>query len=177
MAFPSQCLACFQVLHCVRFFPQTTLLISPTYQIICDSSQKRTVQNWELLSLSAALGWSSFPSCFAQLGHYFSSKSKHLLISWLQSPSPVILEPPKIKSLQSYDQLRQHIKKQRHYFAVKSLSSQSYGFSSSHVWMWELDYKESWALKNWCFWTVMLENTLESLLDCKEVKPVNPQEK
>ena len=53
---------------------------------------------------------------------------------------------------ESYDQPRQHIKKQRHNFANKGLSSQSYGFSSSHVWMWELDYKESWALKNWCFW-------------------------
>ena len=69
---------------------------------------------------------------------------------------------------------RQHIKKQRHYFANKGLSSQSYGFPSSHVWMWELDYKESWAPKNWCFWTVVLEKTLESPLDCKEIKPVNP---
>ena len=57
---------------------------------------------------------------------------------------------------------RQHIKKQRHYFANKGPSSQSYGFSSSHVWMWELDHKESWAPKNWCFWTVVLEKTLES---------------
>ena len=65
----------------------------------------------------------------------------------------------------SYDQPRQHIKKQRHYFANKDLSSQSYCFSSSHVWMRELDYKESWAPKNWCFWTVVLEETLESLLD------------
>jgi len=72
----------------------------------------------------------------------------------------------------SYDQPRQHIKKQRYYFASKGPSSQSYGFSSSHVWMWELDYKESWALKNWCFWTVVLEKTLESPLDCKEIKPV-----
>ena len=62
---------------------------------------------------------------------------------------------------------RQHIKKQRHYFADKGPSSQSYVFSSSHVWMWELDYKESWMLKNWCFWTVVLEKTLESPLDCK----------
>ena len=73
----------------------------------------------------------------------------------------------------SYDQPRPHIKKQRHYFAYKSLSSQSYSFSSSHVWMWELDHKESWALKNWCFWIVVLEKTLESLLDCKEIKPIN----
>ena len=60
-------------------------------------------------------------------------------------------------------------------FANKGLSSQSYGFSSSHVWMWELDYQESWVLKNWCFWTVVLEKTLESPLDCKEVQPVHPK--
>ena len=69
-----------------------------------------------------------------------------------------------------------HIKKQRCYFVIKGLSSQDCGFSSSHVWIWELDYKESWALKNWCFWSVVWETTLESLLDCKEVKPVNPKE-
>ena len=67
------------------------------------------------------------------------------------------------------------IQKQRHYFANKGPSSQSYGFSSSHVWMWELDYKESWAPKNWCFWTVVLEETLESPLDCKELQPVHPK--
>ena len=61
---------------------------------------------------------------------------------------------------ESYDQPGQHIKKQRHYFANKGPSSQGYGFSSGHVWMWELDYKESWAPKNWCFWTVVLEKTL-----------------
>ena len=69
---------------------------------------------------------------------------------------------------------RQHIKKQRHYFADKGPSIQSYGFSSSQVWMWELDYKESWVL-NWCFWTVVLEKTLESPLDCKEIQPVHPK--
>ena len=74
---------------------------------------------------------------------------------------------------ESYDQPRQHIKKQRHYFVNKGPSSQDYGFSSGHVWMWELDYKESWALKNWCFWTVVLEKTLESPLDCKEIQPVH----
>ena len=76
---------------------------------------------------------------------------------------------------ESYDQPRQHIKKQRHHFNNKGPSSQSYGFSSSHVWMWELDYKESWALKNWCLWTVVLEKTLENSLDFKEIKPVNPK--
>ena len=75
--------------------------------------------------------------------------------------------------MKSYDQPRQHIKKQRHYFANKGPSSQSYGFSSSHVWTWELEYKESWALKNWCFWTMVLEKTLESPLDCKEIQPVH----
>ena len=75
----------------------------------------------------------------------------------------------------SYDQPRQHIQKQRHYFADKGLCIQSYGFSSSHVWMWELDHKESWALKNWCFWTVVLEKTLKSPLDCKEIQPVHPK--
>ena len=75
---------------------------------------------------------------------------------------------------ESYDQPRQHIKKQRHYFANKGPSSQGYGFSSGRVWMWELDYKESWAPKNWCFWTVVLK-TLESPLDCKEIQPIHPK--
>ena len=72
-----------------------------------------------------------------------------------------------------YDQPRQHIKKQRHYFANKGSSSQGYGFSSSHIWMWQLDHKESWVLKNWCFWTVVLDKMLESPLDCKDIKLIN----
>ena len=75
----------------------------------------------------------------------------------------------------SYDQPRQLIKKQRLYLANKCPSSQSYGFSSSHVWMWELDYKESWAPKNWCFWTVVLEKTLENPLGSKDFQPVHPK--
>ena len=75
----------------------------------------------------------------------------------------------------SYDKPRQHIKKQRLYFANKGQYSQSYGFSSGHVRMWELDHKEGWTLKNWCFWTVVLEKTLESPLDCKEIQPVHPK--
>ena len=71
--------------------------------------------------------------------------------------------------------LDSNIQKQRCYFANKGPSSQSYGFSSSHVWMWELDHKESWVVKNWCFWTVVLEKTLESPLDCKEIQPVHPK--
>ena len=68
------------------------------------------------------------------------------------------------------------ILKSRHYFTNKGPSSQNFGFSSSHVWMWELDYKESWASKYWWFWTVVLEETLESPLDCKEIHPVNHKE-
>ena len=75
----------------------------------------------------------------------------------------------------SKDKPRQCIEKQRHYFAVKGPSSQSDGFPSSHVWMWELDHKEGWAPKNWCFWTVVSKKTPESPLDCKEIKPVNPK--
>ena len=67
------------------------------------------------------------------------------------------------------------LKKQRHYFANKGLSSQGYGFSNGHVWMWELDCEEGWVPKNWCFWTVVLEKTLESPLDCKEIQPVHPK--
>ena len=76
---------------------------------------------------------------------------------------------------ESYDQPRQHIKKQRHYFSNKGPSHQGYAFSSGHVWMWDLDCEESWALKNLCFWTVVLEKTLESPLDCKEIQPVHPK--
>ena len=65
------------------------------------------------------------------------------------------------------------LKKQKHYFVIKGLSRQGYGFSSSHVWMWELDHKESWAPKNWCFWIVVSEKTLESPLDCKEIQLVH----
>ena len=76
---------------------------------------------------------------------------------------------------ESYDQPRYHIEKQRHYFANKGPSSQGYGFSNGHVWMWELDCEESWAWKNLCFWTVVLEKTLESPLDCKEIQPVHSE--
>ena len=75
-----------------------------------------------------------------------------------------------------YDQSRQHTEKQRHYFVNKGPSSQGYGFSSGHVQMWELDCEESWVLKNWCFWTMVLEKTLDSPLDCKKIQPVHPKD-
>ena len=105
--------------------------------------------------------------------------SVRLYFSGLQSHCRWWLKPWNLKALtpwkESYDQHRQHIKKQRHFFVNNGPSSQGYGFSSSHVWMWELDYKERWALKHWCFWTVVLEKTLESPLDCKEIQPVHPK--
>ena len=87
---------------------------------------------------------------------------------WLQPWNEKTLVPWK----KSYDQPGQNLK---NYFVNKGPSSQSYGFSSNHVWMWELDYKESWVLKNWCFWTVVLEKTIESPLDYKEIQPVSPK--
>ena len=88
----------------------------------------------------------------------------------------IVIAAMKIKDTswkESYYQPRQYIKKQRHYFADRGPSGQSYGFSISHVWMQELDYNESWALKNWCFWTVVLDKTLKGPLDCKEIKSAN----
>ena len=102
------------------------------------------------------------------------------LFSWAPKWLQMVTLDMKLKDAsswkKSYEKPKQHIKKQRHYFADKGLSSQSYGFSTSYVWMWELEHEENWALKNWCFWTVMLEKSLESPLDCKEIKPVNPKQ-
>ena len=108
-----------------------------------------------------------------------NGNSERLYFLRLQNHCRWCLQPWNWKSLapwkKSYDQPKQHIKKQRDYLADKGPSSQSYNFSSNHVWLWELDYKESWAPKNWCFWTVVLEKTLESPLDFKEIKPDNPK--
>ena len=90
---------------------------------------------------------------------------------WVQPWNEKTLTPWK----KSYDQPRQLIKKQTHYCTNKGPSSQSYGFSSGHVWRWELDYKEGWAPKNWYFWIAVLEKVLKSPLDCKEIQPVNPK--
>ena len=106
-------------------------------------------------------------SCEGRVTHLISCHTFRALFKMFQSDlSPILL------LYANYGNVR---KKQRHYFANKGPSSQSYGFSSSHVWMWELDHKEGWALKNWCFWIVMLEKTLESPLDCKEIQPVHPK--
>ena len=106
-------------------------------------------------------------------------KKWQTLFSWTPKSLQMVTAAMKLKLFspwqKGYDQYRQHIKKQRHYFANKSLSSQSYGFCSSHVWRWELDYKENWTPKNWCFWTVLLEKTLESPLDFREIQLVHPK--
>ena len=101
---------------------------------------------------------------------YFGGLQNHCRW-WQQSWNLKTLAPWK----KSYDQPRPRIKKQRHYFSNKGPSSQSYGFFSSHVQVWEFDHKESWAPKNWCFWNVVFEKTLMSPLDCKESQPINPK--
>ena len=107
-------------------------------------------------------------------------KQCQILFFWAPKSLQMVTAAMKLKDTYSLKgklwQPREHIKKQRYYFVHKGLSSESSGFSRNHVWMWELDSKESWALKNWCFWTVVLEKTLESPLDCKEIQPVHPKE-
>ena len=95
-------------------------------------------------------------------------------LSLLCAASRALVEEVAVTGLWCHVGFPSYIKKQRHYFVNKGPSGQGYGFNSSHVWMWELDYKESWAPKNWCFWTV-LEKTLESTLDWKEIQPVHPK--
>ena len=129
---------------------------------------KHKCENTKKISLSASWQYS------CQM-YTYSWKPRH---SWRPPQSTLNLQQDRGQSLE-YVSLWHYpfIKKQRHYFANKGPSSQGYGFSRSHVWMWELDSKESWALKNWCFQTVVLEKTLETPLDFKEIKPIKPKKK
>ena len=106
-------------------------------------------------------------------------KQWQTLFFWAPKSLQIVIPAIKLKVAypwkESYDQPRQHIKKQRHYFVNKGPSSQGYGFSCGHIWMWELNCEESWAPKNWCFWAVVLEMTLESPLDSKEIQTVHPK--
>ena len=107
-------------------------------------------------------------------------KQWETLFSWAPKSLQMVTAAMKLKDGCSLEEklwpiYKQHIKKQRRNFANKGQSSQSYGRSSSHVWMWELDHKESWVPKNWCFWTVVLEKTLASPSDCKEIQPAHPK--
>ena len=130
---------------------------------------KLNIQKTKIMASGSITSW--------QIDEETMKKVRDCIFGGLQNYCRWWLQPRNLNTLppwnKNYDQPRQCIKKQRHYFADKGPSSQSYGFSSSHVWMWELDYKESWAPKNWCFWTVVLEKTLEIPLDCKEIQSVN----
>ena len=129
---------------------------------------KLNIQNTKTMAFSLITSWQIDAEAVKAVTALFWGLPNHYgqcLQPWNQKT----LAPWK----KSYDKARQHIKKQRHHFANKGLSSQSYGFSSGHVRMWELGREEGWALKNWCFWTVVLEKTLESPLDCKEIQLVS----
>ena len=123
---------------------------------------KLNIQKTKIMAYGPITSWQTDGETMKQWQTLFFGAPKSLQ-PWNQK----MLTPWK----KSYEQPRQYIKKQRHYFANKGPSSQGYGFSSSHV--WELDCEESWAPKNWCFWIVVLEKTLESPLDCKEIKLVH----
>ena len=131
--------------------------------------------------LAWKIPWTEEPGGYSPWGHKELDRTEWLTLSLsLHIQNKYKLNKWEIREckwiiLISIDQYRQHIKKQRHYFAKKGLSSQGYSFSSGRVWMWGLEYKESWAPKNWCFWTVVLKKTLESSLDCKEIQSGNPK--
>ena len=131
---------------------------------------KLNIQKTKIMASSPITSWQIDGETVETVADYFSGFQNYCRL-WVQPWNYKMLTPWK----ESYDQPGQHIKKQRHYFVSKGPSSQGYGFSSGHVWMWELHCKESWAPKNWCFWTVVLEKTLESPLDCKEIQPVHPK--
>ena len=144
-------------------------------QHIKRKEKKREKQ--ECITCNMGEYWFSF-FCLCNSWWITSRLGKQWHTLFFQAPRSLLMVTAAMKLKDTYSlevKLWQHIKKQRHYFVNKGPSSQGYGFSCSHVWMWELDYKENWAPKNWCFWTVVLEKTLESPLDCKEIQPVHPK--
>ena len=128
------------------------------------------IQKTKIMAFGPITSWQKWGNSGNGVRLYFSGLQNHCR-GWVQIWNEKMLTPWK----ESYEQSRHHIKKQRHYFANNGPSSQSYGFSSSDVWIWKLDFEEIWASKSWCFWTVVLEKTLEIPLDCKEIQPVNPK--
>ena len=128
---------------------------------------KLNIQKTKIMASSPINSWQIYGETVEIMSDFILGAPKSLQMVTAAMKLRCLLAPWK----KSYDQPRQHIKKQRHCFANKGLSSEGYGFSSGHVWMWELDYKESWVPMNWCFWTIMLEKTLESPLDSKEIQP------
>ena len=141
---------------------ESSLWISVGHRYINFTGNQGT---WETVLHNLLRCWKQWKQC--QTLFFWAPKS-------LQMVNAAMKLKDAIPWKESYDQHRQHIKKQRHYFANKGPSSQGYNFSSSHVWMWELDYKENWELKVWCFWTVVLEKTLESPLDWLQGDPTSP---
>ena len=123
------------------------------------------------MASSFIISWNIDGEKSGNSGRFYFLRLQNHCRWWLQPWNSKRLAPWK----KSSDKPRQHIKMQRHHFAKKGPYSQSYGFSSSHVWMWELDHKEGWVPKNQCFQTVLLKKTLERPLDFKEIKPVNPK--
>ena len=141
--------------------------------------QKETfsgLQNSKILNPPCILSSETNTGCISMGKRW---KQCQTLFSWAPKSLQMVTAAMTLKDACSLEEklwpTRQHNKKQRYYFANKGPSSQSYGFSSSHVWMWELDHKEGWGLRNWCFWTVVLEKTLESPLGCKEIQSVHPK--
>ena len=134
---------------------------------------KHNIQKPKIMASSPITSWQMEGKKSGSSDKYFFLGLQNHFGCWLQLWDENTLAPWK----ESSDKHRWHTKKQRHHFDDKCLPSQSYGFSSNHVQMWDLDHKEGWVPKNWCFWTVVLEKTLESPLYCKETKPVNPKRK
>ena len=164
----------------IRYVDDTTLMAESEEELksllIKLEGERKTdlkvnIQNTKIIASSPITSW--------QIDEKAMKTVTDFLFFWAPKLLWMVIAAVKLKELaawkESYNQPRQHIKKQRHYCANKARSSQGYGFSSSHVWMWDLDYKESWAPKNWYVWTVVLKKTLESPLDCKEIQPVHPQ--
>ena len=149
-----------------------------------NSDLKLNIQKTKIMTSGPITSWQIDGETMETVIDYFQGLQNHcwwksLYFRGAPKSMQMVTVAMKLKMLaprkKSYDKLIQHIKKQRHYFANKGPVSQSYSFSGSHVWMWELDHKESLALKNWFFWTVALETTLESPLDCKKIQPVHPK--
>ena len=156
----------------LRYADDTTLMTESEEELksllmkVKDESKKvgtkLNIQKTMITESGSITSWQINGEIMGTVTDYFGGLQNHRKW-WLKPWNSKTLVPWK----KSYDQPKQHIKKQRHYFTNRGPSSQSYGFSSSHVWTWELDYKENWVPKDWCFWTVVLEKTLESLLDAR----------
>ena len=133
---------------------------------------KFNIQKTKSMASGSITSWQIDAVTMETVAYFIGGGLQNQCRWWLHTGNEKMLAPWK----KIYDQSKQHVRKQRHYFVNKGPSSQNYCLSSSHVWMWEWDYKEIWVPENWCFWNAVLENTLESPLDCNEIQPVHPKE-